>query len=59
MPPTPSQPEKTRHEINSRKMVCGMGCSELYLAGGRKGAVNIEQDEFIDWSVGEGFGGHS
>ena len=36
-----------------------MGCGDPYLAGGREGAVDIEQEEFVDWSVGEGFGGHS
>ena len=36
-----------------------MGCGDPYLAGGREGVVDIEQEEFVDWSVGEGFGGHS
>ena len=39
--------------------MCRMGCGDPYLAGGREGAVDIEQEEFVDWSVGEGFGGHS
>jgi len=30
----------------------------LYLAGGREGAIDIEQDKFVDRSVSEGLEGH-
>ena len=30
----------------------------LYLAGGCEGAIDVEQDQFVDGSVGEGLGGH-
>ena len=58
MHPTP-QSKKTRHKINSRETTCRTGCCDPYLAGGCEGVVDIEQEEFVDWSVGEGFGGHS
>ena len=31
----------------------------FYLAGGREGSIDVEQDQFIDGSVSEGLRGHS
>ena len=50
-------PADKRHVGDQEKEIAGG--RKLYLTGGREGAIDIEQDQFVDGPVGEGLGDHS